>query len=755
MTAPTERRLVGGLLVAATRAREDTGRALADALAPLRAEHFQDAEPRRIVEGLKGLLRDGRLASVAGKAGQLANLARELGVAEAKLDKLAGSGIPSADLMEAARAFAQAAEARARRRDGPGGAAGSASAEPGWRAASYFMDPERGTFRDPEGGEPRRLANFTAVITRKSSDDDGDPDAERTSGEELQAVRLRLEIRQRKRKVLLEVTAAEFPGMRWPARVTGIDLSVSAGTVVKDQFREAIELISIARAGEASEGGDGQIPRSTRYVHTGWTKLNGDLIYLHAGGGIGAGGSRDDIEVSLAPELRGHRLSAPPEGDGLREAVRASLALLDLGPPRLMVPLLGAAYRAPLGAADFTLHLHGASGRFKTEVAKLALAHFQECQDSRELGPISWHSTDNAIEALLHQIKDSVAVLDDLLPAGLDDGERRRQLSTAARVFRAQGNQGGRSRLRSDTSGRPPKAPRGLAISTGEELPRGLSGIARAWLIEQKDGDVVSARLTAAQEAAPLYSRAMSGYAQWLAPQMPEMPERIRRERVRLRAGYTAPHSRTSEIAAHLELGCKAWLEFAVACGAIDDARATEVADIVRAALQDGCKDQIEEQGEADPVELFREGLSSAISAGKSYVQGIDGRPPEPPDSWGYSQREGRDGGIEWEPDNRQGRIGWLVGEGLYLEPAAAYKAANAQLDGGLGIGQVALTKRLRDRGVLMAVGGSRHIPVMPPRSVGDHRPRCLHLDPLFLVAPVAPVAPERKIDSESSSNGA
>lgn len=446
----------------------------------------------------------------------------------------------------------------------------AAAADPAWSDGPYSMNPGSGAFGPGREG-PRRLANFAAIITRKSRDDDGDPDAEPTAGEELQGTRYQLQIYHAGRQATLEVTAAEFPAMRWPARVPGMDLYVAAGTTTKDQFREAIERISIKRAGPAGA----VIPRSTRYVHTGWTTSDDAAVYLHAGGGIGAHGPRADMEVGLPQELRGHRLPPPPDGDDLRAAITASLHMLGVGPHRLMVPLLGAVYRAPLGSADFTLHIYGASGKFKTETAKLAQAHYQECRNSRDLHPISWHSTDNAIEALLHQAKDSIAVLDDLLPAGLDEVERRRQLSTAAHVFRSQGNQGGRSRLRSDTSGRPPKAPRGLAISTGEELPRGLSGIARAWLIELRDGEVKSEQLTAVQSAAPLYSQAMAGYLRWLATQMPKMQERIRREREVIRAEYPASHSRTSEIAANLELGWKVFLEFAVERGRSQPTRPT------------------------------------------------------------------------------------------------------------------------------------------------------------------------------------
>lgn len=746
---PAPDRLVGGLLACArTAATNDGSATLAEALSHVEEGDFPAERDREIVAGLKRLQRNGLLASRAGRDGSWDTLSQELGIGEAALQRLAGRGVPLDRLVAEARAFGQAAT----RRRKPARPAGASAGDDSWRDGPYFMDPTRGTFRGERGDGARLLANFTAGIIRKTSDDDGDPDAERTSGEELSGTRYTLEIRQGARKAELEVTAAEFLGMKWPARVREMDLWVEAGTTVTSQLRAAIERISAHQA-EKSDAPGGLIPRSIRYVHTGWARIDDKWAYLHGAGGIDSDGSCDGIDVRLSRDLRACRLPPPPEGDSLGAAVRGSLQLLHLGPPRLMVPVLGAVYRAPLGPADFTVHIYGASGRFKTEIAKIALAHFHQCENSRELRPISWHSTDNAIEALLHQAKDSLLVLDDLLPAGLDDIERRRQLNTAARVFRAQGNQGGRSRLRSDTSERPAKAPRGLTLSTGEELPKGLSGVARAWLVEQREADVGSQELTAAQGTAPSYSAAMAAFLKWLAPQMDGMAARLRHELQEIRTAYPASHGRTSEIAANLELGWTFFLEFAEGCGAVTADRSREIRQTVRAALLEGSRDQMEEQAEADPVELFCDALSSALSSGRCYVEGPDGKPPAEPGSWGYTPRPGFDP-VEWAPANRQGRVGWLLPEGLYLEPAAAYKAANTQLDSGLGIGRPALTKRLRDRGLLKSVGGSRHIPVIPPRSVGSHRPRCLHLDPMFLVAPVAPVAPGSAEREESRSDG-
>ncbi|HUY08377.1 MAG TPA: DUF3854 domain-containing protein [Candidatus Dormibacteraeota bacterium] len=620
------------------------------------------------------------------------------------------------------------------------------STEPGaqtWSVGEYAMDARHGTFRRTLDGDPRKLANFCARIVRKSFDDDGDPLNEKTGAEELEAIHYKLEIQKGRRDATIEVTAAEFKNMTWTSRVRRLDLIVSAGQQIRDQMREAIEQISEEAA---RQQGIDLIPQVTTFTHLGWSKgADGASIYLHCGGAIGAAGLITDVSVRLPVELSGYKLPAPPTGDQLISAVRASLALLDLGPDKLMVPVLGAVYRSVLGPADFAVHIFGPSGAFKTEGAKLALAHQCECKNSHDLSVIQWSSTGNSLEGLLHHGKDALVVVDDLLPAGLSPREREHMLDAAARVLRAQGNQGGRSRMRADSTIRPPKAPRGLAISTGEELPRGLSGLARVWLIEQREGDVTSLKLTAAQAQALLYSMAMSAYLQRLAPQMSGMGKRIREERDTIRATYPASHSRTSEIAAHIELGWKVWLEFAVSCGAITAQQASGILGRVREALLAGCQDQVEEQGEANPVELYRHGLQAAISSGRVYIEGLEGQPPPDPGSWGWVSSEYlADAELDiyrptkvvktrWDPANRQGKLGWLDGANVYLLPEVAYKAAGAQVDGGLGIGQATLNKRLREDGVLASVGEGKNIPRKAPRAI--HSPgRVLHFHRSFLV---------------------
>ena len=190
----------------------------------------------------------------------------------------------------------------------------------------------------------------------------------------------------------------------------------------------------------------GRAARRTLYAHLGWRRFGPDWLYLHAGGAIGAEGACGIVETAPPEPLARFVLPAPPDGDELRAAVRASLGLVDgLAPDRIAFPVLAAPYRAVLGDADFSVHFVGATQRFKTEAATLAQQHHGAELDARHL-PGSWSSTGNSLEALCFAAKDALVVVDDFSPGG-STSDVQRSHREADRVLRAQGNKSGRGRL--------------------------------------------------------------------------------------------------------------------------------------------------------------------------------------------------------------------------------------------------------------------------------------------------------------------
>jgi hypothetical protein len=155
------------------------------------------------------------------------------------------------------------------------------------------------------------LANFTARITAEIRRDDG---VDATREFEIEA-RLGGQTRR------LVIAAAQFASMKWVPEHLGARAVIAAGMGIKDQVREAIQLLSTT-----------QMAERTVHTHTGWRKLDGDWAYLHGGGALGATGAVTGVETSLPAALAPFSLPASPTGAELKGAIRASLTVLDLAP---------------------------------------------------------------------------------------------------------------------------------------------------------------------------------------------------------------------------------------------------------------------------------------------------------------------------------------------------------------------------------------------------------------------------------------
>jgi hypothetical protein len=388
-----------------------------------------------------------------------------------------------------------------------------------------------------------------------------------------------------------DVPADQFAWMRWPVETWGTRAVVLAGASTADHARVALQLLS------------GDVPRRTVYAHTGWREIDGSWVYLHGGGAMGTVGTVAGIEVSLPDALAGYALPEPPTGEALADAVRASLALLDQAPDRITAPLLGAAYRAALGPCDCALHLSGPTGAGKTELAALAQQHYGAGLDARHL-PGSWASTGNALEGLAFAAAHALLTVDDFAPGGTA-ADVARMHREADRLLRAQGNRAGRQRMRADGGLRPARPPRGLILSTGEDVPRGQSLRARLLTLELAPGELDWPRLTACQHeaAAGRYAEALAGYVRWLAPRYAGLRDGLRAEAAALRDRACAEglHARTPGIVADLAAGWRHWLDYALAVGAIDAAE--------REALDRRVWDALQKAGASQAEHLRERGL--------------------------------------------------------------------------------------------------------------------------------------------------
>ena len=404
-----------------------------------------------------------------------------------------------------------------------------------------------------------------------------------------------------------------------------------------------------------------------------------------------------DVAVSLPENLA--LFSLPAECCDPKGAIAASLSVRRVAPDRITVPLLGAVFRAPIGGADFSLHLAGETGSQKSELAALAQQHFGAGMNARHL-PESWSSTANALEAIASAAKDVVLTVDDFVPQGTAV-DRARLNAMADRVLRAQNNRSGRARMRANGTIIRPRPPRGLVLSTGEEVPAGASLRARMLILELAPGQVDLERLTISQHDASdgRLAEAMSLYIRWLAPRLTEVRASMNQIIDERRAIFSG-HARTVTVLAQVYAAWTIWLRFAGEAGAVQESEAMAVAGEVWETLLCLAAEQHGNQQQSDPVLRFVELLASAISSGRAHVATVHAAgEPKNPEAWGWRK-------LSSGPVAQGTCVGWLDDNGLYLDPDAAYAAAAMVAAGagsGVGVAPSTLHRRLLDRRLLLS----------------------------------------------------
>lgn len=556
------------------------------------------------------------------------------------------------------------------------------------------------------------VSNFTARIVDEEVRDDG---AERRvvfriagqlKGEDLPVIK---------------VGAERFAALTWVTECWGGRAVVYAGQGNKDHMRAAIQLLS------------GDVPRRTVYEHLGWRKIDGKWVYLHAGGAIGDAGAVDGISVEMDEALRHFVLPEPPRGEALSEAVRASLSLLDVAPERLIVPLLAAIYRAPLAEllpADFSIFYVGPTGAKKTSLTALAQAHYGRAFADRHL-PCGWEATGNALERLAFLAKDALLVIDDFCPKGTT-ADVQRLNREADRVLRAQANCTGRRRMNADGSLRPTYTPRGVLISSGEDVPMGQSLRARLLILEVGHEDVDLTALSRSQEHAAkgLLASSMAAYVSWLAGRLDalgkELPQRKRALRDKARQ-YGWPHDRTPDMLANLALGWEELLRFAQETGALTAEEREFYWRNGWEVMAEAAREQADHQASEEPTARFLALLNAAIASGRAHVaHASTGAAPENAEKWGWRRRNTQD---EWQAQGE--RVGWLDGEQLLLEPEAAFAAVQrlAREQGTcLPITQRTLWARMREKGLIASHEKGRYTTHWAIHSHPQKRPRVIHI---------------------------
>jgi hypothetical protein len=578
--------------------------------------------------------------------------------------------------------------------------------------------PRRGTLRygrgnhgllrlEKDGERATALTNFDARIVSDFLLDDGER-GRREFGVEADLGG---------RKTAFVLSAAEFARMDWALNRLGPRAIIYPGQ--KQHARAAIQWLSR------------EIRQEHIYTHLGWRKHGPHWVYLHAAGALGTGGLQTGVRVQAPAALEYYQVQSPPSAE-LVEAIRVSLECLSVAPDRISFPLLAVVYRAALGKVDFSVFLAGLTGVFKTALAALCQQHFGRSMDAMNL-PANFASTGNALEGIAFHAKDALLVVDDFAPTGTHrDSELDR---IAERLFRAAGNQQGRSRLGGNGRLSAPKPPRALVLATGEKVPPGRSIRARLLVVEVDPGEVNRTKLSLCQHSGQQgkLSAAMGAYLVWVAARYDELQERLR-DRVReiRREGRgRAIHARLPTALAELQAAWEIFLDFALEVGAITKTEKQQLEERNENALNELVERQAKYQLGSDPAALFVCFLRAALVRGIAHVADRTGGMPPAAAAWGWRCEPGGQRCLPQGPC-----IGWLSGDDLFLNAAVSYRVVRS-LGGqeSVPLSEQTLRRRLHDHGLLVSTDAGREMLTVRRTLAGCAR-QVLHLNATALSAP-------------------
>jgi DNA polymerase I-like protein with 3'-5' exonuclease and polymerase domains len=538
-----------------------------------------------------------------------------------------------------------------------------------------------------EGERAEALANFTATIEREVILDDG--------AEEQRRFEVRGELADGTALPTVMVDASEFAQGRWPLIKWGARANVSADVSAPANLRAAIQELS-------------QPSQVRVYRHTGLREIDGRQVFLHADGAIGVEG----VQTQLDGPLGVYRL--PAEVKDPREALEMSLSFLDIGPREVTVPLLAATYRAPTSSilpVDATIWVVGRTGSTKSTQVALLMNH--DGDFNRTNLTANWCDTAASIEDKLFRAKDNVAVIDDFAPKGSESWDALR--SKAETVLRSIGNRSSRGRMHADMTAQAARPPRGLVMSTGEDLPTGESILARVIPVRVTLDATNLARLAELDKVRHRLRHAKAEFITWLLSQgdalVPWVRERFEARRRELQG--CGGHLRTPEAVAHLVVGVELLSAFAVTLGVYEKSHASAfVRDSIEALREVGVTVGAE-VAHADPVQRFLDVLRALMAQRKITLQPTLAEPAA--------------SGVGSEC------IGWVDEKHACLLPGPTYRVIVQELARAresMPLSEQTVWERLIQRGLLLPGDRGHHTAKM---SLGGGRPRVLRM-PLWVL---------------------
>lgn len=359
----------------------------------------------------------------------------------------------------------------------------------GLRSLWMFQPPARDTPKPP-----LQLCNFTARISEETEIDDGEQRQERYTIVAACGVRTRT----------LEMSREEFEGDGAISRiVAALGAQARLNPRAESRFlRDAIKAFS------------SDVMSRTVYAYTGW--IDERRRFLFGNGLVDADGWQTAGGAQLPARLQQYQLDEATIGTiPINAALTTFDTLLEIAPPGVIIPLLGALLLPPIawtiGAPQPMVHLYGITGSHKTALTCAAMAlwgHFSPAQPTD-----TWTSTSNSIQKLGWYLKDAPFLLDDYKAAHVKPAQ-------VTFLLQNYGDGMARGRLDANAEARTAFPIRATLISSGEDQPEGeASALARILSVPLARGQVDRAKLTDVQANAQALPVLLVDYLAWLATQ--------------------------------------------------------------------------------------------------------------------------------------------------------------------------------------------------------------------------------------------
>lgn len=294
-------------------------------------------------------------------------------------------------------------------------------------------------------------------------------------------------------------------------------------------------------------------PRSA-YAMTGWIPGRDAFLLPGLPGAIVPEGFDPSIVFEAAPNTP-EEIALPRTISYDAHPAETARALFASAPPGVIMPLMAQILAAPLvsvGHEHVTLvHLYGASNSFKTSLATSLFAFYGWAAQRTAMGIYSWSAdTPGVLRDAPYYYRDLPVLFDDYKA-----GTHRDESVTA--LIQSYGDQRGRGRLSQSGTMKKGKTPRGLIVSTGEDVWEDQrSTNTRSLFIKMEGADQEAMfRLSALAREGALGALGVS-WIRWLTRQgrerlhvqlaaaqekyRPEIEERIGDENPRIVSGFTA-----------------------------------------------------------------------------------------------------------------------------------------------------------------------------------------------------------------------